>query len=423
MSFFGLGGDNSGESEDFNVQQQPQPQRPAFQSYPQQQQQLARPTNPTGQPMDRTAPTTEKFHRAIFVAAVRFTPRDMFKLDKNGSPVELLNDGKIMLSVADGSLKRIWCDHEKDFTDCDRAFRERLEATVMQAMQAIQAPLQQMSSHHGSRRERERQRQVQVGPREGEVINTSPGNTPMFDGIDMQSDYCDITQAIYVVNTTSSWPRALQVEFPSVKKYKDEGYANANVGVYFLPGILSTKQATSRMACERTITHGNLTFSRDYPNTTLASLDNDMSIPTNSNKAWLDFNSAFFSIYNSKKWSNVPYTQPTHKETHQVMMDAEHAKKWMGIVKNEIADYMCHGNITKNFQVELSVPMPHHREMSHMLFEAGHPDGVQFQGFGDKDYLFQGQNIKNMTNEYLDKVFEYNCEFHVSYMPGQQKPK
>lgn len=401
MSFFGIGND-SAESEDYAApipnqqqqQQQPTGGRPVFQTYQPPPQQ---PTMRTPQmQQDKMAPTTEQFHRAIFAATVRFTPRDLFALDKQGRPSTLLNDGKILLSTENGTLTRIWCDHEKDFEASDRARRERLEANVLQAQQPL--PL----THH-----KRRQNRGAEGPLPG-------------DGNDMamqRDHYSDITQAIYMKHVTSTWNRAMKVEFPSVKKYKDEGYAGTNVGVFFIPNKLSATEGKNFSACQRVITNGNVKFSKDYPTTTLASLDKDISRVRD--KAYIDFSSAFFSIYNSKKWGNQPYLQATHKEQNQVMMDWDHAEKWMGIVKNEIADYMCHGNITKNFQVELSVPMPHYRELDHKLFLQGNPNGWQFQGFADKDYIFQGQDVSKIGDEYLDKAFEFNAEFHVSYLPGQ----
>ena len=375
-----------------------QPQRPLYTQQPQQARGM-------GADFKKQA-TAEVPHKAIFAAVLKFTPRDLFKLDKQGKPAGLLNGGKILLQVSDGTLTRIWCDHEADFEACDKALQERIELGVQQLIQQSSAPQQQMQLAGRKHKHNKMCRDAQYAP-------------PRQPQQQQADNYSDIVKGIELKHVTSTWPQALNVEFPTVKKFKNEGYAGTNVGLLFIPNKLSATQGKHFTACQRVITNGNLNFAKGYPTTTLASLDHDITPIPQKGQAYIDFASAFFSIYNSDKWQNEKYTAPTHKETNQVMMPLDKAEKWMAIVKDEIAGYMCHGNVTKNFQAELSVPIPTlHRKLLNTLYEQGSPQGLQFQGFADKELQFQGQDISSMGDEYLDRQYTFNTEFHVEYYPG-----
>jgi hypothetical protein len=357
----------------------------------QQQQQQQQPQAKVGAPLgpdDKEAPTSLKPHKAIFAAVVSFTPRDFFTRDKEtGNPVSLKSAGKIHLSSADGTLTRIWCSHAEDFAQADEALMQSIIQSVQTAKSATGSMA--LGHHFGGKKKKHTGQQQQ----QQQAIT---------------DDYGDIVATVDMKCVTSSWNKALSVDFPAIKKYKNEGFLGANVGVFFIPNKLSSKVGQDFNACTRTITNGNIRFRTRYPRTTLATLDQDVS--RHGTTAYISFASPFWGVYNAPKWGNTPITKATHAETNQVAMPLAEAEKWLQIAKTEIAGHMAHGDVTKDFRVTLSVPMPHYRAVDHKLHLEGHKNGVQFQGFADKEYMHQGQT--------LDTKYFFNAEFHVEYYPS-----
>lgn len=346
-------------------------------------------------PLAKEAPTQRPFNTAIFAAEVSFTLRELFDLKGR-----LLHGGKIELSVAEGTLKRIWCSHESDFKASDLALSARLSTD---SPVPTTTPL---AGHHHLMHDKKKKKKKH------------DRNTDDF--MMQQHQFSDIVKALEIKHLTATWKKAVSIEFPSVSKYKNEGHMGKYVGVYFIPNKLSASRGLNFKVCDRVITNQNIKFRESYPRSTLASLEKDMEIV--KGKAYINFSSPFFSVYNAPKWGNTPYLGPTpaFAEQNQVRMEEADAIKWLAIAKTEIASHMSYGDVTGNFKVSIFVPIPPYRERDHRLFLEGKPGGYEFKSFADKEYNFRGQDLSQIDDSYLDNRYEFNFEVHAAYLPAEK---
>jgi hypothetical protein len=376
---------------------------------PLQQQQQQQP--PVMMQTEREAPTQVPLHWAKFVAMIRFNGRQFY--DGKG---RLLENGAINLSVLDGTLTRVRCSHEEDFAECDMKLAEKAEKARMDAMalqqelqaQKLQAQQQTptaLGHHHGLKHKKKKKNRI---PPED------------YDAPTVKERYSDLTAQVDIKKFTSTWNRALYIEFPTMRKFQGEGYMGENVGYLFIPNTVSPTNPLSVNVCKRPLTEKNVQFRNLHYGVTLASLDDHVSFF--NNKAYIQRNSPIIMVHNMPKYGNEKITGPTPNfaQTNQVEMDVEKAKKYLTLTKQEMTHHMNYSDVTKNFRVRISLPVPFHRQAAHQLFLSGQ-GGWQFEGFGDKEFQHRGQELDKISDDYKDTWYEMNMEYYVKFLPQGAK--
>lgn len=365
----------------------------------------ATPTVGGSTPLDKDAPTSIPMHTATFVAMLTFRGRDMFDSNKR-----CINSGIIELSVMDGTLIRTRCSHESDFKACDEKLAELTEKKRLEAIELHSLAMQSNGSalalgHHKPGHKKHKKKRT---PMENE-----------WDSMAVKERYSDLVSQLDLKEVTSTWNKALNIEFPTIRKFKGEGYLGDHVGVFIIPNKLSATKGRNFNVCKRVITNATTTFRDKYPGVTLASLEDHIGYM--KGEAFINYNSPYIMCWNMEKFQNDKITgpHPNHLASNQVVMEEKKARDFLPLAKAEIAHHMSHGDVTKNFRVKIAVPIPHHRMAEHKLFLGKQQGGWEFQGFADKEYQYRGQDLTktDVNNTYLDEWHHMNLEIHVKFLP------
>ncbi len=104
-------------------------------------------------------------------------------------------------------------------------------------------------------------------------------------------------------------------------------------------------------------------------------------------------------------------------------MDLAIIDKYAQMAETEMNNKISYGNITDNFQVIVSVPIPKNREAEHELFiKTNGKQGKQFKGFLDAEYALPladldalESNGKTVRENFLDTPIQINGNFKSMY--------
>lgn len=310
----------------------------------------------TAEELDSEANVT--YETATFIAARSFKPKDFI----SSKTLKTKNQGKLIFSLADGTLTLASCSNITDF---------------------------QGENKKGLSHSR------------------------------------DIVKEIEVLNVTSNLDKMIVIQCETVPKFMKEGFfANSQfVNKVLMPGTLSATQPKDFLLLKRTVRNGTIEFQNRFPNMTPDTFESDIS--RTKTHHLIPLNNPVIMSYNSHPETTVPITQATKgfEEENQVKLKSDVAEKMIEITKQNMKNRISYGDVTNNFSITLSVPMPPNRSEKHKDFQAGKKEGIEFKGFADSLYALPhvdlaAKNSDGMSHHdaYMNTPFFFNAEIKVTYL-------
>jgi hypothetical protein len=349
-------------------------------------------------------PTDIEFRTMSHLVELEFTPRQMIKtVGKHG--------GSITLSSANGTLKFNGCDYAPDY--------EKIVEARLAASKAAEEALSTNNNNNGGT--------TPLGSKKKKKKNRHGMGSDASGG-----HYSDIVQKVKGNDMTTDWKKTLEVSLLTVPKYKKEAYANGSVYVtkVFLPGKINAVPQSIDF-CDRTVTHGSIQFHDEHIGFTPQSLRSGISRDERKGYGIVDLSSPVIRIHNEDN-PKAQFKGPSKgfEKHNQVKMDLAVIDKYTKIAEDEMNNKISYGNITDDFQVKFSVPIPTNRQVDHDLWvKTKGEKGKQFQGFCDAEYALPfadldalESNGKTVRENFYDTPIHINCTFESKYRKCNGKP-
>lgn len=302
------------------------------------------------------------YETAVFIASRSFKPKHL--IGKDG---KLKNDGRVLFSLADGSLRLAKATNMKDF---------EYSAT---------------------------------------------------DGHKKSHAFNDIVKSVSLTKVTSNWDKMCVVECTSIPKFNKEGFFDNSscVNAVIMQGELSPVKPTDFDIVTRPVKAATIEFQNMFPDASPDNFDKVISYCNNDEHRLIPLNNPaalFFNRLPRQEKLDGDVSKKFPFRDH-ITVKAETAKKVIETTKENMQNRISYGDVTRNFSLSLYVPMPTNRKNSHESFKKGDKGGVEFQGFADFGFAMphvplEAKNDKGETmyDAFMNTPFFFNAKVEVTYV-------
>jgi hypothetical protein len=241
----------------------------------------------------------------------------------------------------------------------------------------------------------------------------------------------DLTKSIKLTHLRTTLDAPILFECPTVPTLKTEGMTKSNcVSKKVLPTAFKPKEGLTLL--ERNITYANIAAHNEFPT---ENIDTFASVITKTEFGSLvKFDSSVVNYYNTdpaNKGKLIKGPEKCFGDKNVCVMENSVAEKYFLEAKTDKTNKMPHGDVSRGFQVILSLDMPTNRVRAHEKFqETGGKEGRPWLGFADfgahaEKFSLMESDAKSDKVTYdpiLDKQETIEAILKLEYIHGDGKP-